>query len=370
MARSEKNLTAVFTDTASAIRAKTGTTETICPLDFADKINAIETGGGGMKVYLEAGGKCGYSDATTFDGIINYSDSENVKNFDYMFYKCNSLTEVPNINFSNATSSKACFSSCLKLQTANINIPSGNMASMFYGCSNLTDLNIINNTEKGKVNCSFIAAETKSLQTVNLNIPWADNFNSAFYPSGVVSANLGQLYKQSLTPDDYKIDYSYAFRDCLNLEEVTMDIGSVKISSLYYIDLSYTFAHFKKAENRTTPLSITFLNADDGVYRRFNYCFMSNKFIESLPAVNCERTTGLGTAFYECTNLKELKFYNIISDIDLHYCTKMTREALVEVLNNLARVTAISTCTLGETNLAKLTDEDKAIATNKGWTLA
>ena len=56
MARSEKNLTAVFTDTASAIRAKTGTTEAICPLDFADKINSIQTGGtgggGGLKAYF------------------------------------------------------------------------------------------------------------------------------------------------------------------------------------------------------------------------------------------------------------------------------------------------------------------------------
>ena len=54
MARSEKNLTAVFTDTASAIRAKTNTTENICPLDFADKINSIQTGGGGMKAFIEA----------------------------------------------------------------------------------------------------------------------------------------------------------------------------------------------------------------------------------------------------------------------------------------------------------------------------
>ena len=75
MARSEKNLTAVFTDTASAIRAKTGTTEQICPLDFADKINSIQTGGGGtgggMKAYFEAGGKCAYSNAKSFDDFIS-----------------------------------------------------------------------------------------------------------------------------------------------------------------------------------------------------------------------------------------------------------------------------------------------------------
>ena len=90
MARSEKNLTAVFTDTASAIRAKTGTTEQICPLDFADKINAIETGGtgGGMKDFLEAGGRLAYSMVSSFDGILNYSDTENVASFEHLFYHC------------------------------------------------------------------------------------------------------------------------------------------------------------------------------------------------------------------------------------------------------------------------------------------
>ena len=46
--------------------------------------------------------------------------------------------------------------------------------------------------------------------------------------------------------------------------------------------------------------------------------------------------------------------------------TAFTKEALVEILNNLATVTTTQTLTMGATNLAKLTDEDKAIATNKG----
>ena len=54
MAKSENNINAVLTDTANAIRAKTDTTATICPRDFADKINSIENGGGGMKAFFEA----------------------------------------------------------------------------------------------------------------------------------------------------------------------------------------------------------------------------------------------------------------------------------------------------------------------------
>ena len=44
MARSENNLTAVFNDTANAIRSKKGSSEEICPRDFADEISTIETG--------------------------------------------------------------------------------------------------------------------------------------------------------------------------------------------------------------------------------------------------------------------------------------------------------------------------------------
>lgn len=46
MAKSEKNLKTVFTDTADAIRQKTNTTAKISPLDFADKIKSIQSGGG------------------------------------------------------------------------------------------------------------------------------------------------------------------------------------------------------------------------------------------------------------------------------------------------------------------------------------
>ena len=145
MARSEKNLTAVFTDTASAIRAKTGTTEAICPLDFADKINAIQASGGtgaGMKAYFEAGGKCAYSNVTSFDGLIQYSDTENVKNFGEFFSRCESLTTAPNINTSNATTTVSMFFSCSKL----VSIPSYNFGSvenanqMFDYCDKLTEL--------------------------------------------------------------------------------------------------------------------------------------------------------------------------------------------------------------------------------------
>ena len=50
--------------------------------------------------------------------------------------------------------------------------------------------------------------------------------------------------------------------------------------------------------------------------------------------------------------------------------TALTHDSLMSIINNLATVTTTQTLTLGSTNLAKLTDAEKAIATNKGWILA
>lgn len=54
---------------------------------------------------------------------------------------------------------------------------------------------------------------------------------------------------------------------------------------------------------------------------------------------------------------------------DLSPCIKLTHDSLMNVLNSIQTVTTTQTLTLGSTNLAKLTDDEKKIATDKGWTL-
>ena len=62
---------------------------------------------------------------------------------------------------------------------------------------------------------------------------------------------------------------------------------------------------------------------------------------------------------------------NLKVNLDLTPCPKLTHDSLMNVINEAADVTASpKTLTLGSTNLNKLTDNEKAIATNKGWTLA
>ena len=106
----------------------------------------------------------------------------------------------------------------------------------------------------------------------------------------------------------------------------------------------------------------------------------------------------IGTsAFYQCPNLTSINFPNTLTSIDssafqncrglvdvtlangfncnnldLSSSTKFTRETIVSWLNALADRTGLTAykLTIGATNLAKLTEEDILIATNKNWTLA
>ena len=66
----------------------------------------------------------------------------------------------------------------------------------------------------------------------------------------------------------------------------------------------------------------------------------------------------------------ELTGWNIA--LDLSQCVNLTHDSLMNVINGLEDRTGQDalTLTLGTTNKDKLTDEEKAIATAKNWTLA
>jgi hypothetical protein len=101
----------------------------------------------------------------------------------------------------------------------------------------------------------------------------------------------------------------------------------------------------------------------------FNGC--SN--IETVPAYNVSNATDLYGVFNECAKLKTIHMFGMKVSFNLSSANNyFTREALLEVINNCADLTGqtAQTLKLGNYNLERLTNEDKAIATNKNWTLA
>lgn len=103
----------------------------------------------------------------------------------------------------------------------------------------------------------------------------------------------------------------------------------------------------------------------------FNYC-TSLHTIEKIvvPAVQGSWLNW----FTGCAALENVIFEGIITKtgLDLSDCPKLTRESMLSILNCLTNAVGLSgtwKVTLGATNLAKLSESDKAIATAKGWTL-
>ena len=74
--------------------------------------------------------------------------------------------------------------------------------------------------------------------------------------------------------------------------------------------------------------------------------------------------------FQKCTALENLTVFGTIGQngLDVSDCP-LTQQSLLSILNALKSGVSGLTVTLGESNLAKLTEAEKAIATDKGWVL-
>ena len=104
--------------------------------------------------------------------------------------------------------------------------------------------------------------------------------------------------------------------------------------------------------------------------------FSGCTLLESLPLYDFGNVTSTSDMFgsKNLNNLTDLGgFKNLKVSLNLSGMPNLTVQSLMNVINNLYNVrsqTSRPTLTLGPTNLNKLTAEQKAVATNKGWVLA
>ena len=97
--------------------------------------------------------------------------------------------------------------------------------------------------------------------------------------------------------------------------------------------------------------------------------------LTTFPKLNLSKGTNFYEAWYNCPALTTLGGFGAIKEsINLQHSTKLTAESIMNVITQAADLNSLGitgkTMTFGGTNLNKLTDEQKAVATSKGWTLA
>ena len=106
----------------------------------------------------------------------------------------------------------------------------------------------------------------------------------------------------------------------------------------------------------------------------FNWCRRLTSL--DIGGWNMNKVTNISNMFYFCEKLTDLNMNGaILPKINLTnwYLSScpLTVDSLVSVINALPQLDEGTsyTCTIGSTNLNKLSDTQKAIATNKGWVL-
>ena len=122
--------------------------------------------------------------------------------------------------------------------------------------------------------------------------------------------------------------------------------------------------------------SLTSLTLPDGFGQNATImggCFQNCASLTSLtlPDGFGQNATIMGNCFYNCKALTTITGNpNFKVSFNLLSSTELTHDSLMVIINGLQTVTETQTLTLGSTNLAKLTDAEKKVATDKGWTLA
>lgn len=235
-------------------------------------------------------------------------DTHNVTTMQRMFYECKSLVTIPNLDTQNVTNISTMFYNCPCLVT----IPKLNTQSVtdvyniFYSCYSLISIPHLDTHNVTKMGNMFY--NCYSLVTIpNLDTQNVTDMGNMFYGCRAL-VSIPQLNTQKVT------NMSNMFSNCYSLQS----IKGLKMNKIGY----------SSAANLNLTKSRALINVGEGGFEGLNYT------------------------------------------LNLSNNNNLTHQSLINILNGLATVTTATTLTLGSLNLAKLTDEEKAIATNKGWQLS
>ena len=282
---------------------------------------------------------------------------------EYTFFRCTSLTSVQlnNCNITNIPMYSLAYTAIINFLMPQTLTNIGNRA--FAKCTELQNITFKKNNDIKYINIeSYAFEDCSALTTVDF-----ETDDILIYPSHNVFEDCTSLGNETVMKI---IDHLYTglvtdncFHNCTGITDITISKSGDRMFS-YCTKLK----HCKILESETCIYAGLFSNC-------------KNLTSIELPATITKYTNNALTTsitsnnyfLYGCNNLESI----IVGDgwnmsMRLDVTTNLTVDSMVGIFNNLKDLTGetAKTLTLGSTNLAKLTDEQKAIATNKNCTLA
>lgn len=178
--------------------------------------------------------------------------------------------------------------------------------------------------------------------------------------------------KEDIVPTSDSMQMFYASKivdleECLNRQSVSLDFSKCtgRVQSMFAYNNVIEYIPVLDLRNSVCDFTSMFTSCSKLCVVRGFYIREDGKSIFS------------NSTFSGCTSLTDITFAGVIGSngLTLQWSTKLTHDSLMSIINCLADYSADTSgtswvVTLGATNLAKLTDTEKAIATQKGWTLA
>lgn len=300
-------------------------------------------------------GKDDFVKATSNDGT----------NFSYFFYNRFAMTTAPELDTSKSTDFSYMFSGCVALeQVPQYDLSqSSNFSYMFNKCNALTSVPAI----EIKQTSTDIACDYMFYECTALTI--APKINVVGVPAsyGYIS-NCGYMfcncYALTSVPNYLTMKvktFTRMFSGCQKLETTpALPMNSAEsIAYMYYNCLSLKTVPALKTDTVTS----------------FSNCFVNCRALHTIESINLSSASAVTNMFLNCESLTNIIFEGSIkkSGLSLSATDLLTVDSLMSAINALYDYSSSSSTykiTFGTVNLGKLSDEQKAIATDKGWTLA
>lgn len=293
-------------------------------LDGYDEVK-VATSGVNLNDYIDnvlQSGSSSVNGSGIAASILKIPDNMTFKttNAAYVFWGCTNLEEIPLLDTSKITYMREMFSYCTKLTTIPLldtsNVKS--MEGMFSDCTSLVTIPLLDTSKVTEINNMF------NYCTSLITIPLLDTSNAR--------------------------QMQHTFSGCTSLTSIPQ-LNTGNVTSFY--NCFY---------NCTNLTDIPLLDASKATY-------MVQVFASTPKLANFGGFKDLGKAYLP-TQSAGYGAYRL----DLRWSPSLTHDSLINIINNLYDIKSkgcnAQELVLTSKNLTKLTAEEIAIATNKGWTVS
>ena len=195
-------------------------------------------------------------------------------------------------------------------------------------------------------------------------------YERAFVGYGFSQNNFYPKYNIVLSGNNSRLFYSWNTDAHTNfdLAERLEECGIVmNTSGATYLSNAFSYGRFSRIP--TIDMS-SCVNGSDSTTGIFNN---NQSYLKTIEKVVVHDGITFSGWFTNTTGLENITIEGTIgNNFTISTCTNLTHDSLMSIINALKDygTTATKTATLGTANLGRLSTEEKAIAAQKGWTLA